>query len=199
MTIKNEKSDLLEVRGFSDPERSPLWGYKCPEMEPEKLKSFVKAFGVPFCHNPKNNRGVVVFDGRRRFSSVSKILPNAQIIRSREAVTNYLFDNFKDPTERAQIVFGYGLTWARLTNEKGKAAVELDRIINDFHFEDANSLYQYVARERPELLGELAAHMPFYERVMRHFEKSNPYSGLEKTIEKGFSALNNKIKSSTDW
>lgn len=170
----------FQNKTFTDGERSTIWGLKQVNME------ILEAAGIPYCFNPENKRAVILFDGRRRISSVIAIFtgnPLPHIIRSKKSIRPFL-----DEGEIYPLQFGFGLELPRLTGEYD-VSVEIAHIINEFKFKDLKELNRYLLKERPDLYKELVRHHNYYTKVINNFEGVDPIKELNKTLKNGFNQL----------
>lgn len=181
---------------FIDGERSILWGIEQTEIETLKEKT------IPYCYNPETQRAVVVFDGRRRASSVLKIFNTATTpiypkpIRSKKSILPFLANGeIEDvPTFFNQIEYGFGLDWRRISGEYSKQ-VEIARIINEFNFDSLKDLDTYLLKERPDLYPELVSHHNYYTKIIKNFKTTDRLKEIDTTISKGFNQISKAIQS----
>lgn len=174
-----EKGLETKNKVFTDGERSTTWGFEKTNME-----TLEKA-GIPYCFNPENKHAVIVFDGRRRISSVISIFPNSSlplIIRSKKAIQPFLNEDLYP------LQYGFGLELRRLTGEY-EISVEVARVISEFHFKNLYELNRYLLKERPDLYKELVRHHTYYKKLMNDFESNNPLMEINETLKDGFNQL----------
>lgn len=194
LALKKENGDIQmniqkDKRTFTDGERSAIWG-----VEQVELDTLRKA-GVPFCYYPKKKRAVILFDGRRRFSSVAPIYDGAkaQQIRSKKAIIPYLNEYKELSTDELskfwkELVYGFGVTWTRLTSEYFPS-VEIARIILEFKFDSLKKLNDYVLSERPELFSELTQRHGYYTKIINEFKSVDRLEEINESIKEGFAQL----------
>ncbi len=181
---------------FTDGERSVLWGIEQTDIETLNEKT------VPYCYNPETQRAVLVFDGRRRASSVLKIFNTAttpivpKLIRSKKAILPFLANGeIEDvPTFFNQLEYGFGLDWRRISGEYSKQ-VEIARIINEFNFDSLKDLDTYLLKERPDLYPELVSHHNYYTKIIKNFKTTDRLKEIDTTISKGFDQISKAIQS----
>lgn len=167
---------------FTDGERSTTWG-----IEPTDIEELEKA-GIPYIFNPNNSKAVVLFDGRRRVSSVNKIfnckkLPS--IIRSKNGIFPFLEC---DEDMHLSFQFGFGLDFKRISSEYSDS-VEIARIIVEFNFNSLKSLNNYLLKERPDLYKELVTHHNYYKQFLKDFESVDRLKEINDTIRDGFNMI----------
>ncbi|MBC2135333.1 hypothetical protein HCA93_03290 [Listeria innocua] len=181
---------------FTDGERSILWGIEQTEIETLKEKT------IPYCYNPETQRAVLVFDGRRRASSVLKIFNTATTpidpkpIRSKKSILPFLANGeIEDvPTFFNQLEYGFGLDWRRISGEYSKQ-VEIARIINEFNFDSLKDLNAYLLKERPDLYPELVSHHNYYTKIIKNFKTTDRLKEIDTTISNGFNQIAKAIQS----
>ncbi|MGM0167999.1 hypothetical protein IGI39_003011 [Enterococcus sp. AZ135] len=190
----------MDKREFTDGERSTIWGIEQAELD--KLQEAC----IPYCYNPETQRAIVLFDGRRRSSTVIKIFQGnttPRPIRSKNAIFSYLTQGkeMNDATEIAEfwnnLSYGFGVTWRRITSEYFPS-VEIARIILEFKFDTLKKLNTYILNERPELFSELTQRHVYYTKMINDFSSVDQLGEINKSIQEGFSQLI-KSKESNIW
>ena len=165
---------------FTDGERETRWG-----IEQTSIEQLENA-GIPYCFNPENKKAIVLYDGRRRISSVINAFKNnpiPTIIRSKAALIPFLNPGIVYPLQ-----FGFGLTLARIVAEEAHS-VQIARIIYEFKFEDLRDLNAYILKERPELFDELTRRHVYYIKIINNFKSNDPLLKINETFKNGFSIL----------
>lgn len=186
------------TKTFTDNERSTQWGIEQADIETLKEKT------IPYCYNPENQRAVLVFDGRRRASSVLTIFStpttpiNPKPIRSKNSLLPFLANGeIEDvPTFFSQLEYGFGLDWRRISGEYSKQ-VEIARIIDEFKFDSLKDLNTYLLKERPDLFPELVSHHNYYTKIIKDFKTTDRLKEIDTTISKGFTQIAKAIQSSS--
>ena len=180
----------MDKRTFTDRERSTIWGIEQAELD--KLQTS----GIPYCYNPDNHRAVILFDGRRRFSTVISIFQGhatLKPIRSKRAIFSYLSSNEELKGEEGaefwgKLVYGFGVTWHRLSSEYFPS-VEIARIISEFKFTALKELNDYILNERPELFSELTQRHGYYTKIINNFKNVDQLNEINKSIQGGFAQI----------
>lgn len=179
---------------FTDSERSIRWGAKNVSLKT------LEVAGIPFCYNPNTLCAVLLFDGRRRISSVQKALncknlDNLIIIRSKAFIESFLKNgdssNDEKGTESDEVksnVFGFGLTINRLYGESFPA-VEIARIIEEFKLVSLKKLNAYILKERPDLFPELTQHHVYYSKILSNFKSIDRLEEINETLKDGISQI----------
>lgn len=165
---------------FTDGERETRWGIEQTSIE------HLEEAGIPYCFNPENKKAVVVYEGRRRISSVINAFKNnplPTIIRSKAALMPFLARGEVYPLQ-----FGFGLTLDRIVAEEAHS-VQIARIIDEFKFEDLKDLNAYILKERPDLFDELTRRHVYYIKIINNFKSNDPLLKINETIKDGFSKL----------
>ena len=180
----NKDSSKSTNKVFTDGERSTTWG-----IEPTDIEELEKT-GIPYIFNPNNSKAVVLFDGRRRISSVNKIF-NCQklpfIIRSKNGIFPFLCYD-EDMTLQFPLQFGFGLDFKRISSEYSDS-VEIARIIMEFNLNSLKSLNNYLLKERPDLYKELVTHHNYYKQFLKDFESVDRLKEINDTIRDGFNMI----------
>lgn len=176
---------------YTDDERSTIWGIKQASIE------ILEGATIPYCFNPENGHAVLLFDGRRRISSVLHIFNGTgatepQIIRSKKAIIPFL-----EVGEVYPLQYGFGLTLKRINSEADKG-VEIARIIAEFQFESLKDLNTYILKERPDLFSELTRRYTYFTKIINNFKSNNQFEKLNETLEEGVSALVQAIQNKND-
>lgn len=180
----------MDKRTFTDGERSTIWGIEQADFDE------LQQNGIPFCYNPGNQRAVILFDGRRRFSTVSNIFQGhitPKPIRSKKAIFSYLSNNEELSDEEKvefwrKLSYGFGVTWHRLSSEYFPS-VEIARIILEFKFDSLRDLNNYILNERPELFSELTQRHGYYTKIINNFKSVDQLKEINKSIQEGFARL----------
>lgn len=197
MEPKNKKKVeeiIYKNKVFTDGERSTRWG-----IENIELESLADA-GIPFCYNPNTQKAVLLFDGRRRITSVAKVFGNHYYacltpIRSKAFSKTFLendSDQIDKDTESSEKkksiepnIYGFGLTEKRLNGESFPA-VEIARIISELNLTSLRALHDYIMNERPDLLPELTQHHVYYSKILNKFETVDRLKEINETLKNGF-------------
>lgn len=192
--LKESEKIHMNENTYTDGERSPLWGVS--SISPQQLLDG----GIPFCFNPETKKAVILFEGRRRISSVVGIYNISsvpQIIRSKKAILAFLTDNKEiKPKDKSATLnsfqYGYGVEWRRLTGEY-LPQVEICQIIAEMYIQKLEDLSDYLLRERTDLVPELVAHYQYYRLFIKGFPESSSLEKIDKTIKNGFQQIADSI------